>query len=238
MARKVNPQEYAEKRNQILDVATRLVFTKGYERMAIGDILSELNISSGAFYHYFESKPALLEAFIERIKVTVEGPLLPILHNPHLSAVEKLQGFFDTLAQLRMAHRTDILSLSHIWYTDENAIVRQKVDQAVFEQRAPLLTKIVRLGVQEGVFTVSDPDRAGEVILSLLQGMGNTHAALLLAYDRDPHRPAISGEIVAVHAAYMEAVERVLGAPPNSLYRADAPAVETWLKAIRENHPG
>lgn len=238
MARTVNPQEYAEKRNQILDAATRLVFTKGYERMAIGDILSELNISSGAFYHYFDSKPALLEAFIERMKEAVEGPLLPILHDPHLSAIQKLQGFFDTLDQLRVAHRTDILSLSHIWYTDENAIVRQKVDQAVFEQRAPLLAEIVRQGVQEEVFTVSDPDRAGEVILSLLQGMGNTHAGLLLAYDRDPDMPDITGDIVAVHAAYMEAVERVLGAPQNSLYRADAPAVEAWLKAIRENHPG
>lgn len=238
MARTVNPQEYAEKRNQILDAATRLVFTKGYERMAIGDILSELNISSGAFYHYFDSKSALLEAFIERMREAVEEPLLPILHDLHLSAIEKLQGFFDTLDQLRLAHSTDILSLSHIWYTDENAIVRQKVDQAIFEQRAPLLAEIVRQGVQEGVFTVSDPDRAGEVILSLLQGMGDTHAGLLLAYDRDPERSDSTGDIIAVHAAYMEAVERVLGAPPNSLLRADISAVEAWLKAIRENHTG
>ena len=35
MARKVNPQEYAEKRNEILDAAQRLVFAKGYERMTI-----------------------------------------------------------------------------------------------------------------------------------------------------------------------------------------------------------
>ena len=60
MARSVNEKEYAFKRNQILDVTQRLVYTKGYEQMAIQDILDELLISKGAFYHYFDSKPALL----------------------------------------------------------------------------------------------------------------------------------------------------------------------------------
>ena len=54
MARTVKEQEYAEKRNEILDAAQRLVYTKGYERMTIQGILADLQISSGAFYHYFD----------------------------------------------------------------------------------------------------------------------------------------------------------------------------------------
>src|SRR5215207_8473593 len=92
MARTVNKEEYTAKRNQILDAAQRLIFTKGYERMTLQDILAELQISSGAFYHYFDSKPAVLEAFIERIREAAEQPLLPIVQDPHLSALEKLQG--------------------------------------------------------------------------------------------------------------------------------------------------
>jgi len=37
---------YAQKRNEILDVAKRLVFAKGYERMRIRNILAELKIFS------------------------------------------------------------------------------------------------------------------------------------------------------------------------------------------------
>jgi len=96
MARTVNKEEYTAKRNQILDAAQHLVYTKGYERMTLQDILAELQISSGAFYHYFDSKPAVLVAFIERIRQETEKPLLPIIHDPHLSAIEKFQGFFDT----------------------------------------------------------------------------------------------------------------------------------------------
>ncbi|TMD98834.1 MAG: TetR family transcriptional regulator, partial [Chloroflexi bacterium] len=39
MARIVKEQAYAVKRNEILDVARRLVDTKGYEQMTIQDIL-------------------------------------------------------------------------------------------------------------------------------------------------------------------------------------------------------
>ena len=234
MARTVNEQEYAEKRNEILNAAQQLVFTKGYERMTIQDILSELKISSGAFYHYFDSKPAVLKAFIERIKEETDEPLLPIIQDPQLSAIEKLQGFFDTLDRLRITHRTDIVQLARIWYTDANAIVRQKVDEAVTKQRAPLLTEIVHQGVQEGVFTTPYPDQSGEVILSLFQGMGNAHAQLLFSLDQDPDEQQTIEKIVAVYDAYMNAIERVLGAPTDSLRRTDVEAVEVWVNAVQE----
>ena len=49
-------KEPSERRNDILDAARRLIYTKGYEQMTIQDILDELGISKGAFYHYFDSK--------------------------------------------------------------------------------------------------------------------------------------------------------------------------------------
>jgi AcrR family transcriptional regulator len=241
MARTVKEQEYAKKRNEILDAALRLVYTKGYERMTIQDILADLRISSGAFYHYFDSKPAVLEAIIERMQAEVEKPLLPILQDPDLPALEKLRRFFATLDRLRIAYKTAVMELLSVWYIDENAIVRQKVDMATVEQRAPLLTVIVRQGIQEGVFSTLYPDQAGEIILSLLQGMGDTHARLLLSLRQEGEETAESREtsciegIVATHAAYMDAIERVLGAPANSLYRADAKAVKQWVAALAKS---
>jgi AcrR family transcriptional regulator len=236
MARTVKPEAFASKRREILDAAQRLVLTKGYEQMSIQDILDDVGISSGAFHHYFDSRRALLEAFIERIKQETEKPLLPIIHDPSLSAIEKLQGFFDTLDRLRIAHKADVIKLMRIWYTDDNAIVRLKVDEAVLQQRAPLLTEIVRQGIREGLFTTAYPDYAGEVILSLLHGMGDTHIRLLLSLDQkgDDDQRLIE-EIVATHAAYMDAVERVLGAPSHSFYRTHAEGVKIWVAALRDD---
>ena len=203
--------------------------------MTVQDILTELGMSSGAFYHYFGSKPAVLEAFIKRIQEDGEKPLLALFHDPHLPAIEKLQGFFSTLDRLRIAHKTTVVDMLRVWYTDDNAIVRQKVDEATFQRRAPLLTEIIRQGIQEEVFTTAYPDQAGEVILSLLQGMANTHARLLLSLDHgNDEQRGIEG-IVTTHAAYMDAVERVLGAAPNSLVRTDTEAVNVWVTALRED---
>ncbi|MBI3943776.1 MAG: TetR/AcrR family transcriptional regulator [Chloroflexi bacterium] len=235
MARTVNKEEYAAKRNEILDTALRLVYTKGYERMTIQDILGDLSMSSGAFYHYFDSKPAVLEAVIERMQQEVEQSLLPIVQDPHLSALEKFQRFFITLDHLRIAHKTTVVEMLHVWYTDDNAIIRQKVAEMIVARRAPLLTAIVRQGIQEGVFITAYPDQAGEIILSLLQGMENTHAKLLLSLEQERDELRCIEGIVAVHAAYMHAVERVLGASSGALYRAEAAAVKVWVAALRAN---
>jgi len=47
-------------------------------------------------------------------------------------------------------------------------------------------------------------------------------------------RRSLVERIVATHAAFMDAIERVLGAPANSLQRADAEAVSPWLTALDE----
>lgn len=236
MARTVDAEAYAAKRNEILDVMQQFMFTQGYENTSIKDILRELEISSGAFYHYFDSKPALLDAFIARIKEGTEISLLPILNNPELTAIEKLQGFFDTLDNLRMENRADIVKLSRVWYTDANAIVRQKVDEAITRQRAPLLAEIVHQGVQEGVFSTPYPGQSGEVILSLFQGMGNIHAQLLFSGDQSLSEQQVIEKIIAVYDAYMNAIERFLGAPTDSLRRSnDVETVEMWVKAAKDD---
>lgn len=233
MARIFKEQEYLEKRNEILDATQRLVYTKGYERMTIGDILAELKISSGAFYHYFDSKSAVLEAFTARIQEEAEKPLLPLIHDPQLSALEKLQGFFATLERLRMAQKHSVAQLLKVWYNDDNAVVRQKVDEAVVKQRAPLLTEVVRQGIQEGTFTTAYPEQAGEIILALLHGMSNTHAHLLLALVETPGETEYVDAVVATHAAYMDAIERVLGVPSDSLLRTNADMVKMWVAALQ-----
>jgi len=66
MARIVKEPEI--RRNEILDAAERLLFTKGYEQMAIREIVDELQIAKGTVYHYFESKQALLMATAEALE--------------------------------------------------------------------------------------------------------------------------------------------------------------------------
>lgn len=226
MARIVKELEYAVRRNEILDAAQRLVYTKGYEQMTIQDILDDLQVSKGAFYHYFDSKPALLEALIERMLNEAEQIITPIVQDPHLTALQKFQRYFDTIASWKTAQKTFMLALLRVWYTDDNAIVRQKVTSSGLKRITPLLTAIIRQGAQEGIFTTPYPNQVCEVVFSIMLGLGDSLAEALLAHSSE--KDTLQSMQNAV-ASYTDALERVLVAPPGCLQLIDDQMLKEWV---------
>ncbi len=224
MARTVKQQEYAEKRNEILDAAQKLIYLKGYERMTIQDIQDELHISSGAFYHYFVSKQAVMVALAERMQNDMEQLLQPITNDPALPATEKLRRAMATILRREISKNAEtlIITLLRIWFSDENALVRARVDEARVERFAPLLIGIVRQGIREGSFTIVHPELSGELILSLIQGLQYSLARVYSRFEMEHDQQRfIEGSVIAFDT-YMEAIERSLNAPPNLLFRLDA----------------
>jgi AcrR family transcriptional regulator len=229
MARIIKEEAYAERRKAILNVARQLVITRGYEQMTIQDMLDALQISKGAFYHYFDSKQMLLEALIEGMQEEALQILVPILHDPQLVALAKLQRFFDAASRWKTAQKTFVLALWSVWYTDDNAIVRQKLRASMVKRIGPLLTELIQQGVQEGTFTAIFPEQVGGVILSLILDLSDAIAELLLLvgveHDGLPH-------IILTVAVYTDALERVLGAPKGSLLIVDNETLKEWVDAI------
>jgi AcrR family transcriptional regulator len=226
MVRTVNEVAYEARRNAILDAAERAIEAKGYEQMAIADLLGELQISSGAFYHYFDSKPALLSALVERIEGQIEQLVLPIIRDPMPGALDKLQRFFAALDHWKLAHKRLTLAYLHVWYGDENAIVRHKLYLARVKRLTPWLEEIIRQGCREAVFTTPYPDQAARVVISLFEDLGYATAELLLAEE---HSPDDLPRLERIAEASADALERVLGAPEGCLQRAWHEELEPWL---------
>ncbi len=226
MARIVKEEEYAVKRKEILDAAQRLVFSTGYEQMSIQDILDQLEISKGAFYHYFNSKQALLDGMVERMLDEAEQVMRPIVDAKDLPAIEKLQRYFSASGRWKTSRKAFMFDLLRVWYTDSNAIVRIKQEAAAFKRIAPLLVEIIRQGIAEGVFTTGYPDQIVSVILGVSQGAGDTMAELLLSEEM----PADALErLEAIASAYSQALERILGAPAGSLPLVDLDMLKEWV---------
>jgi len=225
MARIIKAENHASKRNEILDVAQRLIYSKGYEQMTIQDIICELQISKGAFYHYFGSKQELLEALIGRMQDEAVEILIPVISDPRTPALEKLERFFATAVSWKTARKNFFLALLHAWYTDENAIVRLKVYSSGIETITPMLSGIFRQGVEEGVFNTGYTEQVGEVILCLLQGFGDALGRMLLAYQ--PERDDVRIENTV--AVYKDALERVLGASNGTIHLVEAESLKEWF---------
>jgi len=226
MVRTVNEAAYEARRNAILDAAQRAVETKGYEQMAIADLLGELHISSGAFYHYFDSKPALLFALVERMGDQLEQLTFPIVHDRELGALDKLQRFFAALDSWKLAHKRFVLAYLRVWYADENAIVRHKLYIARVKRLTPPLEQIIQEGTREGVFTTPYRDQAARMIISLFEDLSYATVELLLSEERSPDDLP---RLERIAEACADALERLLGAPVGCLQHAWREELEPWL---------
>src|SRR5438045_6817083 len=111
MPRTVNLEVHQERREAFLDVAQRLIVTKGYEAMSIQDVLDELEISRGALYHYFDSKQALLDGVVDRFADAAMAQIAPVLADPNLPAIRKLEQVLGGIARFKAEQKPLVLAL-------------------------------------------------------------------------------------------------------------------------------
>ena len=216
MARHVKPDEYAARRREILDAALQLMHDKGYEQMTIQDVLTQLQMSKGALYHYFDSKKALLDGIVESMVESGSAALGAVVENRDLGAIEKLHAYFQMSTAWKSEHATEVTTTMRLWRHENNALLRQKISQESMRSTTPSLEAIIRQGRQEGVFDTDHPREAAIIVA----GMGLHLAdAIIDAIDEDGAEPldTSGSRAQSVIAAYTDAFERILGAPSGSL---------------------
>jgi hypothetical protein len=156
----------------------------------------------------------------------LEHLLRPITQDPQRAALEKIKLFFASLILWESEQKILVLSLLPVWYTDDNAIVREKIRMMLVKLELPLLKMIIDQGIAEGIWKTPYPDQAGDLVLLLYQGLKDTFARQLIENG--------TGGIGFDHiqtmiAAFSDAMEHILGIPSHSLQLIDAETVQGWL---------
>src|SRR5262249_2893957 len=144
MARTRDPVAHAVRRDAFLDSAQRLIQAKGYTQMSIQDVLDDLGASKGAFYHYFDSKAALLEGVVTRMVDVSTAAMAPVVADPGRSALEKFNAVFTGLATFKAERRELVLALMRVWLSDDNVFMREKFRRGVIARMTPLIASIIR----------------------------------------------------------------------------------------------
>jgi AcrR family transcriptional regulator len=237
MARTVNVLSHKVRRNAFLDVAQRLIQTKGYEQMSIQDVLDELETSRGALYHYFDSKQALLDGVVDRFAESGMAAVAPILADPNLPALQKLERVLGGIASFKAEQRQLVLAIMEVWNSDGNALVRERVRRLSARWLGPVLSAIIRQGIEERVINSNSPDETARVLVYLMQGYQELAGELFLARQAG----TISfREVLRTYQAFTESFERILGIPHGSVTLVDVPTLRYWfgIKEQRRRRAG
>ncbi|HET7339273.1 MAG TPA: TetR/AcrR family transcriptional regulator [Candidatus Dormibacteraeota bacterium] len=226
MARTLNPAVYTVKREAFVDAGLRLMQARGYEQMSIQDVLDDLQASRGAFYHYFDSKQALLQAMVDRIADGALAATAPVVDDTQLPAVDKLERFFGGIAQFKTERKALMLEFIKVWRSDDNAIVREKVRHALVDRVAAILARIVEQGIGEEVFNVESPAETASILMMLMTGFQDTAIELFLARQADTMS---FDDAVSKLSSFTHAFERILGARKGSIQMVDQKTLREWF---------
>lgn len=158
-------KEHDERRNEILDTAEALFFSKGYARTTINDILHQIKIAKGTFYYYFKSKDEVMFAIINRI---VDGDLLvarKIVSNTEISVHDKLlQILLSQGVESRKGYQKK--ELTDQIHQQGNEIMHQQTLAIIIKRLASFLAEVIRQGIDEGFFHLVNVQETIEILLA------------------------------------------------------------------------
>lgn len=118
------------RRAEILDAAQQLFYAKGYEHTSVQDIIDQVGIAKGTFYHYFGSKIELLDCLVEQLADQGIALMEPIASSPDLDATTKFLRIFDVIAAWKTQSKAFMLDILRPLYSDDNTLLRRKLTAA------------------------------------------------------------------------------------------------------------
>jgi AcrR family transcriptional regulator len=168
----------ARRADEIVDIASRLFYERGYQSVSTRALAQAAGIQGGSLYHHFASKEEILYRIVQYGSGEFFAGLLPHLEAGGVSHPERLDRFvraYITDAQPRRYAIAvlfrDMAHLSPDHFVELQA-VRRDFQQAV--------QRFLADGVVAGEFSVPDTKVAGIAILDLLKGVD--------AWIREPGR--------------------------------------------------
>jgi AcrR family transcriptional regulator len=170
------------RKDEIIEVATRLVARKGWQNTTLADIASEANISLGVITYHFSSKDEIIRGVMENYvgeNLTELSQAMEAYEDP----VEKMRNLVRLV--LQETKRDKEIYYVHFDYWAKiswNEEIRE-MNAQFYDFARDWTADCVRSGIEAGVFKQVDPREAATLINALLIGIQAQHAFDEKAFD-------------------------------------------------------
>ena len=191
-----------ERRNEILDAADELFGQKGFDGTSTKDILEKVGIARGTLYYHFKSKEDIMDALIERYSVRLLGAAQEIAADKSIPVVERI---IRVVISMNLSGGSSQEIMEHI-HKPQNALMHQKIQKVIINGVTPILTGIIREGIEHGLFSTPYPYECMEMVVTY----ANT------VFDDDMVEMTNEERASRIQAFVFNA-ERLLGAESGSL---------------------
>jgi TetR/AcrR family transcriptional regulator, transcriptional repressor for nem operon len=153
----------------ILDVAERLVQSRGFNGFSYADVSSELGITKAALHYHFAGKAELGESLITRYNERFDAALAAI-DAQDLPAVEKLLAYCDLYRGTLRGQRMCLCGMLAAEYNTLGDPMREAIG-SFFDHNRDWLAVLLENGRKAGTLGFQGPpDQAAKTIIAALEG--------------------------------------------------------------------
>lgn len=155
------------KYTRILDALQTLLEAKDIQNISVSEIARAADMGKGSLYYYFPSKEAIFEALVER---DYENPLKTA---KNLAAQTDISPF-TRMAMIFQACRNSSIQFRRrrsgpaCASAPEQAFIHQKYLTYLTTELKPVLTDIIRQGIERGEIRFDHPAALAEIVLIVL----------------------------------------------------------------------
>ena len=154
------------KREQILDAMQELMGSSNAQAISVSDIAQKAGIGKGSIYYYFSSKNDIIDAVIERSYSRVLDAGKELAASSHMDAFKKMELIYhaclDSSTELRRQEAIGTFNEQQ-----ESAFIHQKFARIIITRLKPILTDIIRQGMEEGTIHCEYPEETAQIVLTI-----------------------------------------------------------------------
>ncbi len=210
--------------DEVLDAALDLFIERGFATTRVEDIALRAGISKGAVYLYFPSKEAILEGLVRRAIVPIANSALAMAGklegDPRPIITLVMRTLAARLGQPRTLAIPRLIMREVINFPELAAMYRREV----LDQVIPVVTGIIRRGIDEGYLRPVDP----ELTIRSLIGPIMLHVLMAEVFELTPDDGLALDRLVENHLTILfDGLSKPAQAAPTGKPRqAGAPAAK------------
>lgn len=156
-----------DKYNRILDALMTLLDNKAIKSISVSDIATTAGIAKGSIYYYFPSKEAIIEALVERSYASSIETAKQLAKKTDIPPFTRMALIFQACrsSSLEFLQQKGVSDNANV---QEKSMLHHKFLNYIVSELKPVLTEIIRQGIESGEISFDYPEALAEITLLVL----------------------------------------------------------------------
>ena len=159
-----------KRKKELLKIAYDMFLTQGYENTSVDEIIEKAQIAKGTYYYHFQSKEQMLEEVIDMM-IDSETKMAEQVIGMDIPVPQKIVMILTSMKPTEAEQ-----PIKNALFQPENVLMHHKVRQKLINVLTPLLSEVIKEGVNEGIFECDNIPERVKMLLIISDGTFNEGA--------------------------------------------------------------